>query len=297
MSSTPSFLPTLSRTAAVRRMNRRATSERRWSLITLWTGGAIVGLIALLAAAAPLLGLPDPERQDLLHALEAPSWQHPFGTDTLGRDMLSRVIYGARVDLLFAVVATGASLVLGVLVGALAGYAGGWVDTVVNRLVDVVVAFPFIVLVLAIVAIFGPGLSGAYVGVLVVGWALYARVARGEMLVVREKEYMLAARTLGFSRRRILLRHGLPNAVRSSMVFSMSDIVLNILLLSALSFLGLGVAPPTPEWGALVADGRDVLLTAWWVATLPGAVIVLAGVGFSLLGDGLADRLDPKVSG
>jgi peptide/nickel transport system permease protein len=153
------------------------------------------------------------------------------------------------------------------------------------------VAFPFIVLILAIVTITGPGLKGAYIGVFAVGWALYARLTRGEMLVEREKEYILAARTLGYSPRRIVLRHALPNVLRASIVFSMADVVLNILLLSSLSYLGLGAIPPSPEWGALVADGKDLILTNWWVATMPGLVIVLTGIAFSLIGDGLADRL------
>ena len=141
-----------------------------------------------------------------------------------------------------------------------------------------------------VIAITGPGLTGAYIGVLVVGWALYARLTRGEMLVERQKEYILAAQTLGYSTTRIVFRHALPNVLRASIVFAMADIVLNILLLSSLSYLGLGATPPSPEWGALVAEGQDVLLTAWWVATLPGLVIVLVGIGFSLIGDGIADR-------
>ena len=231
---------------------------------------AIVAPHRLRLGAAPLLGFVDPNKQDLAQALQAPSMAHPFGTDTLGRDILTRVVYGGRIDLTFAVVTTIIPFVLGALVGALAGYRGGWVDTLVNRLVDTVVAFPFIVLILAVVAIAGPGLTGAYIGVFAVGWALYARLTRGEMLVEREREYILAAKTLGYSTPRIVLRHALPNVLRASIVFAMADIVLNILLLSSLSYLGLGATPPSPEWGALVAEGQDVLLTAWWVATLPG---------------------------
>jgi peptide/nickel transport system permease protein len=273
------------------RLRRRASRERRWATLTLWLGVAIVVLIAFVCFAAPLLGFANPDQQNLNHALQAPSTQHPFGTDTLGRDILTRVVYGGRIDLIFAVVMVIIPFALGALVGAFAGYRGGWLDTVVNRLVDIVVAFPFIVLILAIVAITGPGLKGAYIGVFLVGWALYARLTRGEMLVEREKEYILAAQTLGYSTSRIVFRHALPNVLRASIVFSMADIVLNILLLSALSFLGLGAVPPSPEWGALVAEGQSVILTSWWVATLPGLVIVLVGVGFSLIGDGLADRL------
>lgn len=276
--------------AAATRLRKRAAGERRWAKVTLWVGVAIVVVIAFVSFAAPLLGFVHPNQQNLTGALQPPSWEHPFGTDTLGRDILTRVVYGGRVDLTFAVVMTVIPLALGALLGAVAGYRGGWVDTVVNRLVDLVVAFPFIVLILAIVTITGPGLTGAYVGVFAVGWALYARMTRGEMLVEREREYILAAKTLGYSTPRIVFRHALPNVIRAAVVFSMADIVLNILLLSSLSYLGLGVTPPTPEWGALVAEGQDVLLTAWWVATLPGLVIVLTGVGFSLIGDGIADR-------
>jgi peptide/nickel transport system permease protein len=273
------------------RLRRRALRERRWSSVTLWVGVGIVGFIVFVSVAAPLLGFHDPNKQNLADALQAPSADHPMGTDTLGHDILTRVVYGGRIDLTFAFITTIVPFALGALVGAFAGYRGGWLDTVVNRLVDTVVAFPFIVLILAIIAITGPGLKGAYIGVFAVGWALYARLTRGEMLVEREKEYILAARTLGYSTSRIVFRHALPNVLRASIVFAMADIVLNILLLSALSYLGLGAVPPTTEWGSLVADGKDVILTAWWVATMPGLVIVVVGVAFSLIGDGIADRL------
>lgn len=276
--------------AAATRLRRRAASERRWAKVTLWVGIGIVSVVVFLSVFAPLLGFVDPNQQNLAEALQPPSLEHPFGTDTLGRDIFTRVLYGGRIDLTFALVTTLVPFVLGALVGAFAGYRGGWVDTFVNRLVDTVVAFPFIVLILAIVTIVGPGLTGAYIGVFAVGWALYARMTRGEMLVERQREYILAAKTLGYSTPRIVFRHALPNVIRASIVFSMADVVLNILLLSSLSYLGLGAVPPSPEWGALVAEGQDVLLTAWWVATLPGLVIVLVGIGFSLIGDGIADR-------
>jgi peptide/nickel transport system permease protein len=276
---------------AVNALRRRAASERRWASVTLWLGIGIVAFITFVCFAAPLLGFHNPNNQDLLNALQPPSADHPFGTDTLGRDILTRVLYGGRIDLIFAVVTTIIPFALGALVGAFAGFRGGWLDSVVNRLVDLVVAFPFIVLILAIVAITGPGLKGAYIGVFAVGWALYARLTRGEMLVERQKEYILAAQTLGYSTWRIVFRHALPNVLRASIVFAMADIVLNILLLSALSYLGLGAVAPSPEWGALVADGKEVILTSWWVSTIPGLVIVIVGVGFSLIGDGLADRL------
>lgn len=277
--------------SAVARLRKRARAERRWAAVTLWVGVAVIAFMVVISFGAPLFGFEDPNAQNLAESLQPPSMAHPMGTDTLGRDILTRVIYGGRIDLTFAFVTTIVPFALGALVGAYAGYRGGWLDTTVNRLVDTVVAFPFIVLILAIVAITGPGLTGAYIGVFAVGWALYARLTRGEMLVEREREYILAARTLGYSTWRIVFRHALPNVLRASIVFAMADIVLNILLLSSLSYLGLGVAPPSPEWGALVAEGKDVILTAWWVATMPGLVIVLVGVAFSLIGDGIADRL------
>jgi peptide/nickel transport system permease protein len=276
---------------AARRLRHRALSEQRWSNVTLWAGVVVVVTLIVLTIVAPWTALPAPDQQDLLAALQPPSLAHPFGTDQLGRDILSRVIYGTRIDFSFGFITTYATLAVGMLFGALAGYLGGWVDTVVMRAVDVVIAFPFIVLILAIAAVFGAGLVGAYAGVLVVGWALYARLTRGEMLVLREKQFILAAQTLGYSTPRVVFRHAIPNLLRPNLVFSMADLVLNILTLAALSYLGMGVQPPTPEWGAMIADGQGYLLTAWWVSTFPGLTVVAAGVAFSLIGDGLADRL------
>ena len=231
-----------------------------------------------------------PNNQDLLNTLHPPSWQYPFGTDNLGRDIFVALdLRGAdrpdgRPD--HDVRAARARRLLGLI----AGYRGGWLETVVMRAVDVVVAFPFIVLVIAVIAIVGPGLLGVYIGITVVGWALYARLTRAEVLVLKEQQFVLAGTSLGYSQKRILFRHLLPNVIRPNLVFSTLDIVLNILVLASLSFLGLGVQPPTAEWGLMVADGQTFLLTAWWISTLPGLVIVLAGVGFSLVGDGLVDR-------
>lgn len=284
---TRSYIPT----EAWQRLRRRSLTERRWSTYTLWGGILIVVLAVFLSSAAPYLGLPNPNETNLSNALQPPSRAHLFGTDDLGRDIFTRVLYGGRLDLSFGILTTYVSLVIGLILGALAGYFGGLLDTLVMRAVDLVISFPFIVLILAITAITGPGLFGAYVGVLVVSWALYARLTRGEMLALRERQYIMAAQTLGFTTRRIIFIHSIPNLLRSNLVFSMSDIVLNILTLASLSYLGLGVAPPTPEWGAIIAQGQKYLFTAWWISTLPGLVIVLVGVGFSLIGDGLADRL------
>lgn len=272
------------------RLRRRVRAEERWSKVTLWLGVAIVAVVALLALLAPFL-YPDPNAPDFGATFQPPSWAHPFGTDALGRDVLARTIHGGRIDLTFGIITAYVPLVIGVLVGAVAGYAGGLVDSTIMRVADFVIAFPMMVIVLAIVAVIGAGIWAAYLGIFLVGWALYARLARGEMLVLRERQFILAARGLGYSDRRIVLRHAIPNLLRSAIVFSMADVVLNMLTLAGLSYLGLGVAPPTPEWGAIIAEGQTHLLTAWWIATLPGLFMVTTGVGLSLIGDGLADRL------
>ena len=277
-----------------RQLVRKARAERRWSNATLYTGLALVGLLGIAGIAAPWISPADPIALDLPNRLVSPSLEHLMGTDTFGRDIFSRTLHAIRLDLLVVLIVTYVPMVIGMLVGALAGYYRGWVDGVTVRLIDAFIAFPFMVLVIAVVAIMGPGLSGVYIGVLAVGWTLYARLTRGEMLVLREQQFILAARSLGYSTGRIILRHALPNLIRSNLVFSMADIVLNLLLLAGLSYLGLGVQAPTPELGAMVAEGQQVLLQAWWVTTLPGAVIVLLGSGFSMVGDAVADRLGQR---
>jgi peptide/nickel transport system permease protein len=274
------------------RLQRRALLDRRWATLSLVTGITIVAVISALSLAAPLIGLSDPNATDLMNALRPPSAQFPFGTDDLGRDIFSRVLHAGRVDLVFGIVTTYVSLVIGLLIGAFAGYFGGIIDMVIMRIVDLVISFPFIIIILTIAAIIGPGLAGAYIGVIAVSWALYARLSRGEMLAIRRREFILNAETLGYSTPRIVFVHAVPNLLRANLVFSMSDIVLNILTLAALSYLGLGAAPPTAEWGEMIAQGQKNLLNAWWISTLPGFVIVITGIGFSLIGDGLADRLD-----
>lgn len=274
-----------------KRLRSRALAERRWSAYTFWAGIIIVVVITFLSISAPFLGFVNPNETDLTQVLLPPSSQHLFGTDDVGRDIFTRVLYAGRIDLVFGLVTTYVSLVIGLILGALAGYFGGILDAIVMRTVDLVISFPYIVLILAITAITGLGLQGAYIGVLAVSWATYARLTRGEMLALREQQYMMAAKTLGYSTWRIIFVHSIPNLLRSNLVFSMSDIVLNILTLAALSYLGLGVEPPTPEWGGIIAQGQRNLRTAWWISTLPGLFIVLVGAGFSLIGDGLADRL------
>jgi peptide/nickel transport system permease protein len=212
-----------------------------------------------------------------------------MGTDGAGRDVFSRTLYALRLDLGIVVLVTYPPLVFGVLVGAVAGYLGGIFDATLARIVDVLIAFPFLVLIIAVIAIVGPGIKGILIGVPIVAWALYARLARSEMLVLREQPFMLATIALGYTTRRTILRHAVPNLMRSSLIYSTLDMVVNLLLLSALAYLGLGAQPPSAELGSIIADGQSALLTAWWVATLPGLVVVLFGIGALLLGDGLSD--------
>lgn len=264
-----------------------------WSL-SLKIGTVMMLLIALSAIFAPWVAPYDPNLQDFESVLLPPGFAHLFGTDSLGRDVFSRVIHGARVDLQIGVITTYVPMIYGVMLGAYSGYLGGRFDAILMRILDVAMAFPFLVLIIVILAILGPGVQNIYISVFLVAWTMYARLARAEMMVERTKDYITAARVLGFPTNRIILRHGLPNVINSSIVFSMSDFVLNILLVSGLSFLGLGIQPPIPEWGAMIAEGRDFILQAWWICTLPGLAIVFTGTALSLIGDGLARRLGER---
>jgi peptide/nickel transport system permease protein len=265
--------------------------EARWSRLSLGIGLAFIGLVMLLCAISPLLPLPAPNAQNYGAVLQAPSAAHLFGTDDVGRDVFSRTLAGGRIDLPLALGVTLLSVLIGMCAGALSGFIGGRVDAVIMRLADIAIAFPVLILVIAVVAIVGPGVEGILIGVPLVGWAIYARLTRAEMLVVREKEYMLSAEVLGLSRSRRLLNHALPNIWRPALAISMIDVVMNIVFVASLSYLGLGVQPPTAEWGGIIAEGQQYLLTAWWIATLPGILIVLVGVGFALAGDAAGDLL------
>ena len=262
--------------------------------VTLRIGAGIVCAIVLAGVFAPLIAPYDPYSQDFTSVLLPPSLTHPFGTDMLGRDVFSRVLYGIRIDMQIGFFTTYVPMIYGVMLGAVAGYYGGWFDTVMMRLLDIAMAFPFLVLIIVVLSILGPGVHNIYIAVFLVAWTMYARLARAEMLVERGKDYILAAETLGYGSGRVIFRHALPNIINSSIVFSMADFVLNILLVSGLSFLGLGVQPPLPEWGAMIAEGRDFIFQAWWISTLPGVVVVLTGTGLSLIGDGLARRLGER---
>jgi peptide/nickel transport system permease protein len=272
--------------------SRRARWYRTPSLVA---GIALLSALVFAAAAAPLLTSHDPTSQDLTHALlGAGSPGHLLGTDQFGRDNWSRLLYGARTDFRVGFIAVLFPFVIGSILGSLAGYFGGWVDTIVMRLVDIVVAFPFYVLIIALVFVLGPGTRSIYIAITFVGWVSYARIVRGEVLVAKRQEYTLAARSAGFGAIRIMGRHLLPNVITQAIVFAMSDIVLSILAIVTLGYLGLGVPPPAPEWGSMISDGQQFITTHWELATIPGLAVVVTGLGLSLLGDGLADILKPE---
>lgn len=257
----------------------------------LVAGLALLGSFVVLALFAPWIAPYDPIFQDTAARLLPPSAAHPFGTDNFGRDVLSRVIWGARIDLQIAVIGVVFPFLIGTTVGTVAGFFGGWVDALFMRLIDVVLAFPFLVLMLSIITILGPGLGSFYIAMALVGWVSYARLIRAQILVLKTQDFAVAAASLGFSRPRIMFRHLLPNALAGSLVFVMSDAVLVLLNGAAISYLGLGVQPPLAEWGVMVAEGQGFITQAWWITLFPGLAIVVLAFGFSLTGDALADLM------
>ncbi len=268
---------------------RRARRSR-----TFVAGAAITGAIALLALLAPVISPYPPDQQDLEHVLGGFSAAHPLGTDELGRDVLSRLLWAGRTDLGIGVLAIIIPFCLGTLLGTLAGYYGGALDSAISRVIDVLIAFPFYVLVIGLVFVVGPGQGGIIVAFAIADWVVYARTIRSATLVVRESDYVAAARTGGIGEFRLLARHVLPNTVTQGVIYVMSDIVLVIVAVVTLGYLGLGVQPPAADWGAMIADGQEFLTTHWTLATIPGIAVVLTGLGLSLLGDGLADILRPR---
>ena len=257
-------------------------------------GIIIFFIILLIGLFAPFLTQYDPFYQDYNSLLLPPSFDHFFGTDNYGRDIFTRVIYATRLDLQIGFYTTYIPLIYGVMIGAYSGYFGGSIDTIMMRLTDTAMAFPFLILIIFILSILGPGIQNIYIAVFLVAWTMYARLVRAEMLVEKNKDYIVAAQVLGFGTNRIIFKHAMPNIITSCIIFSMFDFVLNILLVSGLSFLGLGVQPPIPEWGAMVAEGRDFILTAWWISTLPGFFILLTGFALCLIGDGLSERFGKR---
>ncbi|MBC2834546.1 ABC transporter permease [Paragemmobacter straminiformis] len=255
----------------------------------LLAGLGLLGAFVVLAVFAPLIAPYDPIWQDSAARLVPPSAAHPFGTDNFGRDVFSRVIWGARVDLQMAVIGVVFPFLIGTAIGTVAGFFGGWIDALFMRVIDVVLAFPFLVLMLSIITILGPGLGSFYIAMALVGWVSYARLIRAQILVLKTQDFAVAAASLGFSRGRIMFRHLLPNALAGSLVFVMSDTVLVLLNGAAISYLGLGVQPPVAEWGIMVAEGQGFITQAWWITLFPGLAIVTLAFGFSLTGDALAD--------
>lgn len=276
-------------------------SGLRWVLVDLFSrrpaqlGGIIVLLLILAALLAPLIAPYDPYAIEVRDRLIPPTWEHPFGTDDLGRDLFSRVIYGARTTLQTGVVVVLIAASVGSLIGLIAGYAGGWIDTVLMRVVDVMLAFPYILLALAIVASLGPSLQNALIAIglaYVPGWA---RFVRGNVLTVSTQEYVTSARAVGATPARIVRSHILPNVLSSIIVLASLDFPAAVLSTAALSYVGLGAQPPTAEWGALLTGARSYMRTAPWLVNFPGLAIFVTMLGFNLLGNALRDTLDPKL--
>jgi peptide/nickel transport system permease protein len=276
----------------------RRLAARRTALFGL----VVVLLVVVMAVAAPLISPFDPIEQDLGDLrLKAPGFRdtaghvHPLGTDHLGRDLLARVIYGARPALLVGFAAVAISGLIGMAAGLVSGYIGGRADDVLMRLADIQLAFPFILLAIAVIGVLGPSLTTIIVVIGVSSWVVYARIVRGAVLTLREREFVQAAQALGSGDLRVVIRHILPNALTPWLVVATLDMARVIVIESALSFLGLGVQPPAPTWGGMLADGRVYISTAWWLATFPGLAILVTVLGINLFGDGLRDTLDPRL--
>ena len=280
---------------------RAVRLARRSPLATL--GVLIVGLVVVAALMAPILATTDPIEQDLTVALKPPFWmadgslEHPLGTDHLGRDVYSRLVYGAKISLTISVLAALLGAAVGVAAGLVAGYVGGHVGAIIMRIVDLNLAFPLILLALAVVALLGANLRNLVIVMTITTWMIYARVVRGLTLTLREQEFVQAVRALGARDARIIARHVLPNVLAPVMVIWTLEVARVILMESALSFLGLGVPPPTPTWGRMLAEGRDYLTMAGWISIFPGLAIMVTVLGINFLGDGLRDLLDPRLRG
>ena len=280
------------------RLGRAYMTWRRFSANRLaLVGLAIIICLLIIAAFADVLAPYSPIQGDLRAGLLPPSAEHWAGTDDQGRDILSRIIYGSRLTLYVIVLVALIAAPVGLIVGTVAGYAGGWTDIVLTRITDVFLAFPKLVLALAFVAALGPGIENAVIAIAITSWPPYARIARAETLTVRNSDYIAAVRLMGAPGLRIIVRHVMPLCLSSLIVRVTLDMAGIILTAAGLGFLGLGAQPPLPEWGAMIASGRRFILDQWWVAAMPGIAILIVSLGFNLLGDGLRDALDPKDSG
>lgn len=281
--------------------NRKLVLAVRRTPVPIMASLALLLLVLVAAVSAPWVAPHDPLQQDLIHrSLQPPAfaggdWAYPLGTDGLGRDLLSRIIYGARISLLVGGIATAISAVLGVTIGVVAGFFGGWIDAVFMRIADMQQAFPFILLAIAVMAVWGPGLVNLMLVLGVTGWVIFARVVRSVVLVLKGQEFVQAARALGLSSTRIMVRHILPNVASTVLVLASFAFVQFILAEAALSFLGLGVPPPTPTWGGILAEGRVYMIVAWWITALPGIAILVTVLAVNLVGDWLRDLLDPRL--
>ena len=278
------------------RKRRRHKGLPPWATTPTFVVGVVIVVITCFLAVFPqLVSTHDPIEINVANQFLAPGKDgHIFGTDKFGRDIFSRVVWGTRIDLMIGVFATIVPLITGSLIGMLTGYFGGIFDSLLMRVADILMAFPFTILIIAIITILGPGTENIFIAIWTVGWVEYARLIRGEVLVLKNSEFIQAAQVAGFKTSRILLRHLLPNVISTAVVFAASDVVLNMLLGASMSFLGLGVQPPTPEWGAILNEGRGYITYAWWITLFPGLFMMIAGVGFSLIGDGLTDFLRTK---
>ena len=257
-------------------------------------GALILLLLVGVAAFAPLLATHDIYAQDLMARLQPPSASHWLGTDDLGRDIFSRLVYGSRITLYIAFLAALIAAPLGLVIGTTAGYLGGWADTILMRLVDIFLSFPSLILALAFVAALGPGIENAIIAISLAAWPPIARLARAETLTVRKSDYIAAVRLQGASRLRIILHHVVPMCLPSVVVRITLNMAGIILTAAGLGFLGLGAQPPSPEWGAMLSTGRQFVMTSWWIAAIPGCAILLTSLAFNLFGDGLRDILDPR---
>lgn len=273
---------------AVRRMMRDKAAM---------AGTAIIVLLVFISLFAPFLTPYNPVEQNLDEMLLPPGWAHPLGTDQYGRDMAARIMYGTRYALLIGVAVVAIHFVVGVSLGLLAGFYGGLVEAIIMRLVDVMLAIPSVVLAVAIAGFLGGGIQNVIIAVGAIGWRAYTRLVRAEVLAIKERTFVEAARAIGCSDMRIVLRHILPYTLAPVIAYTSLGIATAILWSAALSFLGMGAQPPTPEWGAMLADGREFMQTAWWIAMFPGVAIMVTVIGFNFFGDALRNALDPKMEG
>lgn len=286
-----------------RLIGKRAKPQSEWRVVlrqlrrnrTAMIGAAILIIEVVLAIGAPVIAPYDPLDQNPRAALQAPSRDHLMGTDDTGRDLLSRVIWGARISLRVGIVSVLIGGGIGILLGVIAGYRGGWLDNLIMRFMDLLLAFPGILLALGIIAILGPGLSNVMLAVGISSIPAYTRVARGSTLAMRQREFVTSARSIGAKDRRIMLRYILPNVLPPLVVLATLGIAGAILTAAGLSFIGLGAVPPTPEWGAILTLGRKYINQAWWYTTFPGVAIMITVLGINMLGDALRDALDPKL--